>query len=258
MALSSLFPLPKTLHSSKQFTFFVLLLSNSVTEDQSTETNDRISSCTILLLIEKMNQINTPKLLEIEKEIVREVALGGSTPPEKICRSKSTNQEGVRCQIRCTRRHSSHSLFCFCQMAWQGIKAPEQTNEFPAAPSFSSSKKWIKWIPKTIGNRKRDCAWGCASVEKLKKNQLLSTKKVFFSGQQEVEEHLENIGCTNNVPAPSLFSWVYFRRVGKEGGIWYIVCTANIFEMLSTNHQNPYLLRLVMIMSVLNKIDFSF
>ena len=32
--------------------------------------------------------------------------------------------------------------------------------------SFSSkkSKKWIKLIPKTIGNRKRDCAWGCAWV----------------------------------------------------------------------------------------------
>ena len=30
-------------------------------------------------------------------------------------------------------------------------------------------------IPKTIGNRKRDCAWGCAGVKKLKKNQLLST-----------------------------------------------------------------------------------
>ena len=75
------------------------------------------------------------------------------------------------------------------------------------------------------------------------------------------------IGCTNNVPAPSLFSnssevdtrkrlivenfpanteeghvrpkifnnqpfsCVYFRRVGKEGGSWYIVCTANNYEM---------------------------
>ena len=30
--------------------------------------------------------------------------------------------------------------------------------------SFSrkKSKKWIKLIPKTIGNRKKDCAWGCA------------------------------------------------------------------------------------------------
>ena len=48
--------------------------------------------------------------------------------------------------------------FCFCQMAWQGIDSPKQTME----TSFFSSKKWIKLIPKTIGNRKRDCAWGCA------------------------------------------------------------------------------------------------
>ena len=56
---------------------------------------------------------------------------------------------------------------------------------FPAShfPSLSSrrghlyetSKNSIKLIPKTIGNRKRDCAWGCAGVKKLKKNQLLST-----------------------------------------------------------------------------------
>ena len=34
--------------------------------------------------------------------------------------------------------------------------------------SFSpkKSKKWIKLIPKTIGNRKRDCAWGCARGNK--------------------------------------------------------------------------------------------
>ena len=31
-------------------------------------------------------------------------------------------------------------------------------------------------------------------------------EKSVFSGQQEVEEHLVIIGCTNNVPAPSLFS----------------------------------------------------
>ena len=48
----------KTFHSSKHFAFFVLLLSNGVTGDQSTKTNDRISGCTVLLLIEKMNQIN--------------------------------------------------------------------------------------------------------------------------------------------------------------------------------------------------------
>ena len=44
------------------------------------------------------------------------------------------------------------------QMAWQGIESPKQTMEL----SFFSSKKWIKLIPKTIENRKRDCAWGCA------------------------------------------------------------------------------------------------
>ena len=67
-----------------------------------------------------------------------------------------------RCQKRCALQNSSRSLFCFCQMAWQGIEAPKQTIEFQAAQSFFSSKKWIKIIPKTIGNRKRDCAWGCA------------------------------------------------------------------------------------------------
>ena len=66
------------------------------------------------------------------------------------------------CQKRCALRNSSRSSFRFCQMALQGIEAPKQTIEFPAAPSFFSSKKWIKLIPKAIGNRKRDCAWGCA------------------------------------------------------------------------------------------------
>ena len=52
--------------------------ANGVTEDRSTKTVDRISGCTVLLLIKKMNQINTKNYsVEIEKEIVREVALGG-------------------------------------------------------------------------------------------------------------------------------------------------------------------------------------
>ena len=63
-----------------------------------------------------------------------------------------------RCQKRCTLR-TLRILRRFCQMAWQGIEAPKQTSEFPAALSFSSK---IKLIPKSIGNRKRDCAWGCA------------------------------------------------------------------------------------------------
>ena len=38
--------------------------------------------------------------MEIEKRIVREIALGGKTPPEKICISKSTNQSGERNERR--------------------------------------------------------------------------------------------------------------------------------------------------------------
>ena len=57
----------------------------------------------------------------------------------------------------------------FCQMAWQGIEAPKQTIEFPAAPSFFSSKKWIKLIPKATGNRKRD--GGCAHYVMVSKFQ---------------------------------------------------------------------------------------
>ena len=40
-------------------------------------------------------------------------------------------------------------------MTWQGIEAPKTTIEFPAALFFSSSIKWIKLIPKAIGNRKK-------------------------------------------------------------------------------------------------------
>ena len=40
-------------------------------------------------------------------------------------------------------------------MPRQGIEAPKQAIEFPAAPSCVPSKKWIKLIPKTIGNRKK-------------------------------------------------------------------------------------------------------
>ena len=53
-------------------------------------------------------------------------------------------------------------------------------SHFPSLPSrrghlYETSKNSIKLLPKTIGNRKKDFAWGCASVKKLKKNQLLST-----------------------------------------------------------------------------------
>ena len=85
-----------------------------------------------------------------------------------------------RCQKRCALRSSSRSSFCFCQMAWQGIEALKQTNEFPAAPPFFSSKKWIKSIPKAIGNRIRDRAWGCAPPEKICRSKSTNQEKAFF------------------------------------------------------------------------------
>ena len=77
-----------------------------------------------------MNQINTKKLLEIEKEIVREVARGDKPYLRKIYRSQSTNQEGVRsvqrtdlCFAICrfsqvrfiTPSHLTHNLFFYIQ-----------------------------------------------------------------------------------------------------------------------------------------------
>ena len=44
-----------------------------------------------------------------------------------------------------------------------------KTNDqiLPGPILFFPSKKWIKLIPKTIGNRKRDCAWGGSGWETL-------------------------------------------------------------------------------------------
>ena len=75
----------------------VLLLSNGVTGDWITKKNDG----TVLLLIEKMNQINTKNYWNRKKRLCVRLRSGDrSTPPEKICRSKSTNQEGLRCGQR--------------------------------------------------------------------------------------------------------------------------------------------------------------
>ena len=99
IAMSSpYFPLPKIF-----FALFVPPLSNGTTRatsDWKPKTNDQILPSPIFLPIEKLNQINTKKLLEIEKEIVREVARGDKPYLRKIYRSQSTNQEGVRSVLR--------------------------------------------------------------------------------------------------------------------------------------------------------------
>ena len=75
--------------------------------------------------------------------------------------------EFTRCVAKKKTLHSSSSkqfasFVLLLSNGETGIGAPKLTIEFPAAPLFFSSKKWIKLVPKAIGNRKRDCAWGCA------------------------------------------------------------------------------------------------
>ena len=68
-----------------------------------------------------------------------------------------------RCQnVALFETHSSH-----CQMAWlTGDRSSKANDRISGCTVLLSrrkkSKKWIKLIQKTIGNRKRDCAWGCA------------------------------------------------------------------------------------------------
>ena len=56
-----------------------------------------------------------------------------------------------------------HSLFRI-SLEWREprrvIENPKQMIKLCPVLLFFPSKKWIKLIPKTIGNRKRDCAWG--------------------------------------------------------------------------------------------------
>ena len=68
-----------------------------------------------------------------------------------------------RCQKRCTFRNAFFALSN--GVIDRGSKQQSKRSNFRLhRSSFSpkKSKKWIKLIPKTIGNRKRDCAWGCA------------------------------------------------------------------------------------------------
>ena len=142
-----------------------------------------------------------------------------------------------RCQKRCTLRNSSPFVspsFCFCQMAWHGIEATKQTIEFPAAPSFFSSKKWIKLIPKTIGNRKRDCAWDCArrintTWENLQIEKHKSGRRSFRSPDWFVLFDLQIF--SGGVYPPSAtsrtisfsFPIVFFSQASKTSTLWVML-----------------------------------
>ena len=51
-------------------------------------------------------------------------------------------------------------LFQMARAARRVIENPRQMIKSCPVLFFFPSKNWIKLIPKTIGNRKRDCAWG--------------------------------------------------------------------------------------------------
>ena len=89
-------------------------------------------------------------------------------PCQKICTSVSPLLNGAEFTLSVAKNVALFETVRILRTVkwrdWQGIEAAKQTVEFPAAPFFLGeiSKKWIKLIPKTIGNRNRDCAWGCA------------------------------------------------------------------------------------------------
>ena len=89
-------------------------------------------------------------------------------PCQKICTSVSPFLNGAEFTLSVAKHVALFETVRILRTVkwrdWHGIEAAKQTMEFPAAPFFlvEISKKWIKLIPKTIGNRKRDCAWGCA------------------------------------------------------------------------------------------------
>ena len=90
-----------------------------------------------------------------------------------------------RCQKRCALRKSSSSSFCFCQMVWQGIEAPKQTSEFPAAPSFFWLKKMNQINTKNYWKqKKRLCVrlrWGVKHHLRKSADRKAQIRKAFVS-----------------------------------------------------------------------------
>ena len=83
-------------------------------------------------------------------------------PCHKICTSVSPLLNGAEFTLSVAKNVALFETVRILRtVKWrdrQGIEAAKQTIEFPAAPFFflvEKSKKWIKLIPKTIGNRKK-------------------------------------------------------------------------------------------------------
>ena len=84
----------------------------------------------------------------------------------KICTSFSDSPfewcwvHTFRFQKRCTLRNSSHSSSLLSNGV-TGDRSTETNNRISGCTVLLLIEK-MNLIPKTIGNRKRDCAWGCA------------------------------------------------------------------------------------------------
>ena len=101
-------------------------------------------------------------------------------------------------------RWNSQSVLTFrCQKI-----SPSLFRLSQVARLFFPSKKWIKLIPKTIGNRKRDCAWGCArgintireNLQKQRKNVTLSVIIVWVRNGASKSVVMGNSHCLRFLP----------------------------------------------------------
>ena len=142
---------------------------------------------------------------------------------------------------------------------WQGFEAGKQTIEFPVAPFFFSSKKskkWIKLIPKTIGNRKRDCAWGCAwgintTWENLQIEKHKSVRRSFRSPNWFVLFDLQifsggvySPSATSRTISFSISNSFWYYRILSEVAVWYLengpMRSRGPFSRCQTSHRRRY------------------
>ena len=113
--------------------------------------NDPISGCTVLLI--KKNESNYyQKLLEIEKRLCVRLHSGDKHQLRKwVCRSKSTNQEGVRSA------HRTDLCFSICRFS--------QVVFIPRVQPHAQSLFFLKLFPIVFGNN--------CNMDQKKKKELM-------------------------------------------------------------------------------------
>ena len=180
----------KTLHSSKSNGLHSLhcqMARDRGSKQQNKRSNLRLTRSSARRKNRKNESNYYQKLLEIEKEIVREVAFGGWTPPEKICRSKSTNQEGVRSA------HRTDLCFSICRFS--------QVVFIPQAQPHAQS---LFLFPIVFGiNLVLDEAWNNLFVPFTPRSNLKSIRPFFLANRYSDFVHCH---AAHDVELPKLFS----------------------------------------------------